>query len=213
MYNERNFDVENGKSLVAEETSSTEHCAIPKSIFHKNNRDLIKDILGGYGPNAFGGHGVVKHARVENTTNLFGESVHLLILTLKISDIYPSHSFDYYIDYPMEVNVSSESSFLELLERIQENNSYVSENLKKLSGLLVETQEDYFEEQINLVSLEKRERLFPLFCQAILDLQLFVAGTVSYSCIDKQPHFFVNKLEIRHWLHPEQEGDDSNDRN
>lgn len=214
MHNKHNFDAENWESLVEEEgISSAEHCTLPKSIFHNDNIDLIEDVLGGYGPNAFGGLSVVKHARVESTTNLFGKSVQLLILTIEISDIHPGFSFDYFLDCPFEVNVSSESSFLELLERIQENESYVSDELKYLSGRLINIEEDFMEEQTVLVSLEQRERLLPLFCQAILDLQLFVAGTVAYSCIDKQPHFFVDKLEIRHWLHPEPEGGDSNDRN
>ncbi|OTN88469.1 hypothetical protein A5819_000950 [Enterococcus sp. 7E2_DIV0204] len=213
MYNEHNYDAENWESLVQEGTSSSEYCNFIKDIFHKDNKDSLEDIYGGYGPNAFGGHGVVKHARIEETTNLLGESVQLLILTIEISDISPGSSFDYIINYPIEVNVSSDSSFLELIESIQENKSCVSDTLKYLSRCLISSEEHFIEEQIVLVSSGKRAHLFPLFCQAIRNLQVFVHGTIAYSCRDMQPHFFLKRLEIRRWLHDGQEEDDSDDWN
>lgn len=204
MYNKHNYDEENWKSLIKEDTTSQEgNSSIntpAKDIFHEDNKDLLEDLFGGGGSNVFGGYGIIKQSHIVETNNLVDESVELFVPKLEISDISPGHSFKYSIDYPLAINDSSGSSFLELLKKIQEDEQCASDELKRLSGLLINRDFDLTEERKELVSIEERKHILPMFCQEIIGLQIFVRGTIAYSSRDKQQHFFVKDLEVQNWL-------------
>lgn len=204
MYNKYNYDEENWKSLIKEDTASQEEHSLinatAKDIFHKDNKDLLDDLFGGGGPNVFGGYGIINHAHILETNNLLGEIVELLVTKLEISDISPGHSFKYSIDYPLAINDSYGSSFLELIKKIQADEECASDELKRLSGLLINKDSDLNEEREELVSSEERKHILPMFCQEIIGLQMYVNGTIEYSCRDKQQHFFIQDLEVRNWL-------------
>lgn len=204
MYNKYNYNEENWKSLIKEDTASQETPApidaTTKDIFHKENKDSLEDLFGGAGPNIFGGPGIINQAHVVKTTNLLGESVELLVSKLTFYDIFPGHTSEYSIDYPLAINDSEESSFLELIKKIQADEECASDELKRLSGLLINENYDFFEKREELVSIEERKHILPKFCQEIIDLQIFVHGTIAYSCRDKQQHFFIRELEVRKWL-------------
>lgn len=204
MYNKHNYDEENWKSLIKEDTASQEgHNSInatAKDIFHKDNKDLLEDLFGGGGPNVFGGYGIIKQSHIVETNNLLGESVELFVPKLEIPVISPGHSFEYSIDYPLAINDSYGSSFLELVKKIQADEECASDELKRLSGLLINKDFDLNEEREELVSIEERKPILPMFCQEIIGLQIYVNGTIAYSCKDKQQHFFIKDLEVRNWL-------------
>lgn len=204
MYNKHNYDEENWKSLIKEDTASQEnHSSInmpAKEIFHKDSKDLLDDLFGGGGQNVFGGYGLINQAHILETNNLLGESVELFVTKLTISDIVLGNTFEYSIDYPLAINDSYGSSFLELIKKIQADEECASDELKRLSGLLINKDFDFNEEREGLVSSEERKHILPMFCQEIIGLQMYVNSTIEYSCRDKQQHFFIKDLEVRNWL-------------
>lgn len=136
MYNKHNYDEENWKSLIKEDTASQEnHSSInmpAKEIFHKDSKDLLDDLFGGGGQNVFGGYGLINQAHILETNNLLGESVELFVTKLTISDIVLGNTFEYSIDYPLAINDSYGSSFLELIKKIQADEECASDELKRL---------------------------------------------------------------------------------
>ena len=194
MYNKHNYDEKNWQSLIQEESVSEESSIPLKDIFHKDNKDLLDDLYGGYGPNTFGGLGVVKGAYMEKYVDLLNKSVDLLNLAIEISDNGPGHSLDYLIVCPVAVNASADSRLLELMG--EEGTTSASADVKRLSGQLITKELDSDGERVELASLEERSHILPLLCEAICDHRVFVKGTIAYSCVDQKQHFFIESIKF-----------------